>query len=249
MLLDYSSQKYKAVILDMDGVITETSHLHAMAWKQMFNEFLQKYAGATGQAFIPFEIETDYFTYVDGVPRLEAIRNFLNARKIAIQGNLLPASSEVISMETLSNRKNELFHEILSKEGLGLIEDTIEQAKLWKEAGLKLAVATSSRNASILLNRANISPLFDTKVDGIDIVEMRLSGKPAPDIFLKAAAQLGISPAEAVIIEDAQLGVEAGRAGGFGLVVGLATDTEKAATLVKHGADLAVLSLKELKLT
>lgn len=248
MLSDYSAKQFRAVILDMDGVITQTTHLHSSAWKQMFDEFLQHYAEHSHLDFEPFNVSTDYYLHVDGVPRMEAIRNFLNARGISLPETAPDGLPGQLSIQALGSRKNELFHQLLELQGLTVIEDTVAQIKYWKSAGLKLAVATSSRNGTTLLSKAGLLPLFDAKVDGVDVVEMHLKGKPAPDIFITAASQLGIAPAQAVVVEDAQLGVEAARAGNFGLVVGLDPDKTRTNALLAHGADIVVQSLKELKL-
>jgi trehalose 6-phosphate phosphatase len=240
-----SDRAFEAVILDMDGVITRTATLHARAWKQMFDEYLAGRGEREGQSYEPFDLAADYAEYVDGKPRYDGVRSFLLAREID-----LPAGSpdDPPSRETscgLGNRKNELFHQLVRKLGVEVYQDTLQQVEHWKQQGVKLAVISSSRNCPEILQAAGVLALFQAKVDGNDLERLGLKGKPAPDMFLHAASELGVQPRHTVVVEDAFSGVQAGRAGGFGLVVGV-TRNGNAEELKKHGADLVVDDLRKL---
>jgi trehalose 6-phosphate phosphatase len=249
MLHDYSDKAFKAVILDMDGVITHTASTHARAWKKMFDAFLQRHALATGQEFWPLVIEKDYINYIDGIPRIDGIKNFLKSRGIELPEGAPGDAPDVDSMLKLSNQKNRIFLDLIESEGFDVIHSSIEQIRNWKLEGVKLGVASSSKNAGTILKAANLLPLFDAKIDGTDAEELHLKGKPSPDIFLETAKLLGVQPAQAVLVEDALLGVQAGRAGSFGLVAGLDPDGKNTEALLNNGADIVLESLKELKLT
>lgn len=236
----------KAVILDMDGVVTQTAKLHARAWKQMFDEYLRRRAESGGESHESFDIEADYRTYVDGKPRYDGVRSFLQSRGIDLPegGKDDDAAAETIC--GLGNRKNRLFHELLQRDGVELYEDTREQIANWRRGGRKVAVISSSRNCEAVLKAAGILELFDVKVDGNDIDRLQLKGKPEPDMFLHAARQSGVEPAAALIAEDALAGVAAGKAGGFALVVGVDRNGG-ADRLSQAGADLVVSDLRELQ--
>lgn len=236
----------KAAILDMDGVITQTATVHARAWKTLFDEYLQKRESDTGELNEPFEMDRDYRTYVDGKTRYDGIEHFLLSRNIRIPlGNERDEPSEE-TICGLGNRKNEIFHELLKRDGVQVYEDTVEQIRQWKRDGIKLAVVSSSRNCEAVLRAAGLLDLFDAKVDGNDLARHGLKGKPAPDIFLHAAQLLGADPAEAIVVEDAIAGVQAGAAGGFGNVIGVARDRD-ATELQRSGADIVVHDLRELQ--
>jgi trehalose-phosphatase len=237
--------RYDAVILDMDGVITQTAVLHAQAWKRMFDAYLQSREDGDQRDFEPFDIETDYRAYVDGKPRYDGVRSFLQARGISLPEGDPDDPPERETISGLGNRKNEMFHELLDRQGVAVYQDAIEQIGNWKQRGLQVAVISSSRNATDMLRTAGVLDLFDAKVDGNDSGRLHLPGKPAPDIFLRAAQVLGVDPERAMVVEDAIAGVQAGRAGGFGCVVGVARsggDEE----LRQHGADIVVHDLLEL---
>jgi alpha,alpha-trehalase len=237
--------QYAAAILDMDGVITQTATLHAQAWKCTFDAFLQGREGVTGQDYEPFDSDTDYRAYVDGKPRYDGVRSFLQARGIDLPEGDPSDPPERETVCGIGNRKNEVFHDVLSQEGVAVYDDTIEQIHYWKQHGLKVAVISSSRNCTEILQTAGVLELFDTKVDGNDTEHLQLPGKPAPDIFLRAAEVLNVAPERAIVVEDAIAGVQAGRAGGFGLVVGVARGHE-GDDLLQHGADRVVHNLREL---
>lgn len=233
---------YKAVILDMDGVITQTARVHARAWKTVFDEFLEK---RQGKSYQPFDRDHDYRQYVDGKPRYDGVRSFLASRGIELPEGREDDKPDRETVCGLGNRKNELFQEVLQRDGVLAYEDAVEQIDKWKGAGLKVAVISSSRNCEEILKAANLLDVFDAKVDGKDSDRLGLKGKPEPDIFLHAAEQLGVDSWEAVVIEDAIAGVEAGRNGRFGLVVGVARDGE-GSDLQQAGADRIVRDLREL---
>lgn len=236
---------WKAVILDMDGVITKTANVHARAWKSLFDEFFQLRTSRQGESHEPFEIERDYRRYVDGKSRNDGVRSFLESRGIQLPEGDAAEEPNWKTICGLGNHKNKIFHEFLQQGGVEAYEDALEQLGAWKHAGLKLAVISSSRNCEAVLRAVHLLTVFDVKVDGNDVAELGLNGKPAPDIFLRAARQLGVEPDEAMVIEDAIAGVEAGRQGGFAMVVGVARDRE-ADAYWQAGADRVVHDLREL---
>lgn len=238
---------FDAIILDLDGVVTRTADVHAFAWQQMFDDYLKQRAETHGELFLAFNPKTDYRLYVDGRPRFDGVRFFLAARGID-----LPYGQETdpISRETicgLGNRKNEVFLELVDSRGVTVFEDAVERIREWRNAGLKTAIVTSSRNGTQILRKSGLEELFDVSVDGMLSSELKLPGKPAPDTFLEAARRLGVEPGRAVVVEDAISGVRAGVAGKFGLVVGVARDDGWAA-LAEAGADLVVSDLRSLRL-
>jgi alpha,alpha-trehalase len=239
---------YQAVILDLDGVITKTAHLHARSWQHMFNQYLEQHSTAGQKSPPPFDIDTDYRTYVDGKPRYDGVRSFLESRNIHLpQGEPDdPPDRETIC--GLGNRKNEIFLELLETEGVDVYEDTVEKIHQWRSQGLKTAVVSSSRNCKPILENAGLLDLFDAKVDGVDSAKLNLAGKPAPDIFLEAARELAVEPQQAVAIEDAISGVKAGRAGNFALVLGVDRQGNQRQDLLANGADRVVADLGNLDL-
>lgn len=236
-----NDNQYQAAILDLDGVITQTARQHARAWQQMFDRYLQQQR----KEHAPFDIDADYHKYVDGKPRYDGVRSFLESRGIELpQGSPDdPPGKETIC--GLGNRKNELFLDLVQKEGVETYADTVEQLHRWRERGIKTAVISSSRNCEAILESAGLRYLFDVKVDGVDSQRLNLNGKPAPDIFLQAARQLGVKPEQAIVIEDAISGVEAGKAGQFALVVGVVRNGG-GEVLREHGADVVVRDIREI---
>jgi alpha,alpha-trehalase len=242
-MLKEGNKKLKAVILDMDGVITQTAKLHAQAWKKMFDEFLDK---RNGPDFLPLDIMEDYKQYIDGISRFDGVRNFLKSRDISIpEGNPEDAPDEE-TVYGLGMRKNEIFLGLLETKGVEVYEDTLEAIKIWKNEGLKLAVISASRNCRHILKSAKILDLFDARVDGETLQEENLQGKPEPDIFLEAAQRLGVEADQCMVIEDAIPGVQAGKKGKFQVVVGVARNREEEA-LKKAGADIVVTNLKDIQ--
>ncbi len=234
-----------ACLFDLDGVLTRTATVHAAAWKQMFDGFLQEWSARTGEPFVPFDAGRDYDTYVDGRPRLEGTRAFLRSRGIDLpQGSPDDPPGE-LTVHGLSNRKNDLVLRLLREGGVEVYEGSVRYVQAVREAGLRTAVVSSSANTAEVLDAAGISHLFDARIDGVVAAERHLAGKPAPDTFLAGAAALGVGPESAAVFEDALAGVEAGRAGGFALVVGV-DRVGQAEELRRHGADTVVGDLSEL---
>ncbi len=237
--------EFDAVIFDLDGVVTRTASVHARAWKQVFDEFLRQRAERTGARFEPFEIEVDYPQHVDGKPRYDGVRDFLASRGIALPEGEPDDPPDEATVCGLGNRKNELYNELLESGGVEIFEDTVERIRHWRRLGFKTAIVSSSRNCAAVLRATGLADLFDVRVDGSVAARLGLEGKPAPDIFVKAAELLGVDPARAVVFEDAVSGVEAGRAGGFGWVVGVDRVGAKE-VLLRSGADTVVSDLREL---
>ena len=236
---------FDAVLFDLDGVLTTTRTLHAAAWKRTFDDFLANWDVRHGTANLPFDVRRDYATYVDGKPRQEGVRDFLRARGIELPEGGPDSAPEERSVWGVANRKQLLVDEELQRTGVEVFPGSVAWVRELRWAGLKTAVVSSSRNCAAVLEYAGITNLFDTRVDGDTALELGLAGKPAPDMFLEGARRLGVSPDRAVVVEDALAGVEAGRAGSFGLVIGVDRDGV-AAELAAHGADLVVADLGEL---
>jgi beta-phosphoglucomutase family hydrolase len=235
----------RACLFDLDGVLTQTAKVHAAAWKEMFDDFLRKRAARTGEAFVPFDPAEDYNRYVDGMPRYDGVRSFLASRGIDLpwgDPGDPPGKETIIG---LGNRKNELVLSLIRRGGVEPYPGSVRYVHAAREAGLRCAVVSASANCREVLEAAGIDDLFDLRVDGITIEREHLKGKPAPDTFLHAARALGVAPAQAAVFEDALAGVAAGRAGGFGFVVGV-DRVGQAKALREHGADVVVTDLAEL---
>ena len=235
----------RACQFDLDGVLTQTARVHAAAWKEMFDAFLRARAARTGEKFVPFDPVADYDTYVDGKPRYDGVRSFLASREIELpEGDPSdPPSAETVY--GLGNRKNELVLALLKRDGVKVYEGSVHYVRAVRDAGLHRAVVSASANCREVLQAAEIEDLFEVRIDGIVVEQRHLKGKPAPDTFLAAAEELGAKPAEAAVFEDALAGVEAGRAGRFGFVVGVDRTGQREA-LLQHGADIVVSELAEL---
>jgi beta-phosphoglucomutase family hydrolase len=230
-----------AVIFDLDGVITDTAEVHLQAWIRMFNGYLEQRAGGGDQE--PFT-KADYFDYVDGRPRYDGVRTFLQSRGIELpEGDPLD-SSDAETVCGLGNRKNDDFRGTLA-EGVDPYASSVTLIEDLHDAGVATALVSSSRNAGPVLEAAGLGHLFEVRVDGNDVIERGLPGKPDPDLFLDAAKQLGVEPGRAAIVEDAISGVQAGSAGNFALVIGV-DRTGQAAELLANGADVVVSDLGEL---
>ncbi|MBX0334984.1 beta-phosphoglucomutase family hydrolase [Pontibacter sp. HSC-14F20] len=227
----------KALIFDLDGVVTQTARVHAQAWKRMFDAYLQKRGEEEGKHYEPLDIETDYREYIDGIPRYDGVRNFLESRGITLPEGSPEDETGHETVSSLGNLKNMYFQELLKQEGVDVYDDTIGWLQREKQKGMRTAVISASKNCVDVLHAAGIEQLFEEHVDGLQSSELGLKGKPAPDIFLEAARRLGIVPAETAVFEDARKGVQAGKAGGFGLVVGI-DRTHDEAGLKASGADL-----------
>jgi beta-phosphoglucomutase family hydrolase len=248
-MVAFTRDEYDAVILDLDGVITQTAHVHARAWKQLFDEYLE-YRKAEGLAgFAPFRIDPDYTRHIDGKPRNDGVRDFLASRGIRLPEGSPSDPPGFDTVRALGNRKNVVFLKEIERGGVEVYGDTIEQIRLWRDGGMKTGVVSSSKNCEEILQATGLSNLFDVRVDGVLAEQMKLPGKPSPDTFLEAARRLGVDPARAVVIEDAYAGVQAGRRGRFGTVVGVARQESNVLPLHEAGADVVVHTLAELPTT
>jgi beta-phosphoglucomutase family hydrolase len=237
--------RYDAVLFDLDGVITDTASLHAACWKRTFDEYLRKRAARSGGEFRPFDIAGDYRLHVDGKPRPDGVRDFLGSRGIRLPEGTPDDPPEAETVGGLGNRKNALVSAAIEDTGVEPYEGSVRLLHQLRRGGFKVAVVTSSRNCDAVLRAAGLEALFDVRVDGNALQAQRLSGKPAPDMFLAAARLLGVDPARAVVVEDALSGVRAGSSGRFGLVIGVARKGD-AEELRHHGAHVVVHDLAEL---
>jgi beta-phosphoglucomutase family hydrolase len=238
---------FKGVIFDLDGVITGTAKIHSLAWEAMFNSFLKNYAEINNEPYVPFDPAHDYLKYVDGKPRMEGVKSFLASRDIELPYGELDDIPEQETVCGLGNRKNSLFTEILIKEGPEVFQSSVEFIKALKARNIRIGIASSSRNCKLILQLSNLEDLFETRVDGEVSIEMKLKGKPNPDIFITAASNLGLEPHDCVVVEDAISGVQAGARGNFGLVLGIAREIE-GIKLKEQGADIVVRDLAEITL-
>ena len=234
-----------ACLFDLDGVLTQTAKVHARAWKEMFDGFLRQWAERTGEPFHPFDRPTDYDEYVDGKPRLDGVRSFLESRGIDLPMGSPADPPEAETVHALGTRKNELVLRLIAEQGVEPYEGSVRFVEAAREAGFRRAVVSASTNCRDVLVAAGIEHLFEVRIDGVVAEREGLAGKPAPDTFLAAAREFGVEPAQAAVFEDAQAGVEAGRAGGFGWVVGV-DRTGQAEALRRRGADVVVQDLAEL---
>ena len=241
--VNIESGSFDAILFDLDGVVTRTAKVHAESWKHLFDEYLQQ--RSKGSDWEPFVIERDYRRYVDGKPRYEGVRSFLESRGIELPYGTPEDSPGEETVCGLGNRKNLYFNEQLKNEGVSVYDSSIALIELLREKGFKTAVVTSSKNCVSVLKAANIENLFDVRVDGTHIQNEGLKGKPEPDIFLKAAKELGVEPERAVVFEDAESGVAAGKKGGFGLVIGV-DRTGNSDRLLEQGAHRVVTDLSQV---
>ena len=238
----------RCCLFDLDGVLTQTARLHAAAWKQMFDGYLQERADSTGEPFEPFDEREDYRRYVDGKPRYDGVASFLAARGIDLPFGRPDDAATADTVSGLGNRKNDLVLALIAQVGVDVYEGSIRYVHAARAAGLRCGVVSSSANCREVLAAAKIDDLFDTVVDGLVVARDGLKGKPAPDTFLTGAEALGIRPEEAAVFEDALAGVAAGRAGGFGYVVGV-DRLGRPDALRAEGADIVVSDLAELLAT
>lgn len=233
------SYSFKTVIFDLDGVVTKTAVVHAASWKAMFDEYLKQREERDGEPFKEFTYENDYLTYVDGKPRYKGVQSFLESRNIHLDmgdPNDPPESETVCG---LGNRKNIKFTQVLKDQGVEVYQSTVDLINQLKENGIRIGVASSSKNCQYILQACNLEHLFETRVDGVVSAELGLKGKPEGDIFVRAAENIDSVPSESIVVEDAVSGVQAGRNGGFGLVIGLARENNED-DLKNNGADVVI---------
>ncbi len=234
-----------ALLFDLDGVLTNTAAVHDKAWTETFDAFLHQRADAGGEAFRPFDPVADYGTYVDGKPRADGVRDFLASRGITLPAGDDDDPPDAATVHGLGNRKNELLLARIASDGVEVFEGSRRYLEAARDAGLARFVVSSSANTAQVLEVTGLAPLVQGRVDGVTAREQRLAGKPAPDTFLAGARLAGVAPAQAAVFEDALAGVAAGRAGHFGLVVGV-DRVGHADGLRAHGADVVVADLAEL---
>ncbi|RSS96337.1 beta-phosphoglucomutase family hydrolase [Streptomyces sp. WAC05292] len=235
----------RTCLFDLDGVLTRTAKVHAAAWKQMFDDYLRRRAGHAGSSFVAFDAVRDYDEYVDGRPREDGVRTFLASRGVTLPEGAADDGPDRETVHGLGTRKNELVLRMIREQGVEAYEGSVAYVRAAKDAGLHRAVVSSSANCRDVLAAAGIADLFEERVDGLTIAEQHLRGKPAADSYLAAARLFGVAPEEAAVFEDALAGVAAGRAGGFGFVVGV-DRAGQAGALRDHGADVVVGDLSEL---
>ncbi len=235
----------RACLFDLDGVLTDTAKIHAAAWKEMFDEYLQERSRRRGEPFVPFDAVDDYDRYVDGKPRADGTRAFFQSRHIALPEGTPDDPPGAETIQGLGKRKNEIVLRMIRERGVQPYEGSVRYVRAVRDAGLSRAVVSSSTNCHDVLVAAGIEDLFDARIDGVVAEREHLRGKPAPDTFLAGARALGVAPGQAAVFEDALAGVAAGRAGAFGFVVGV-DRVGQADALRAHGADIVVTDLAEL---
>ena len=238
----FKTQAMEAVILDMDGVITQTAMVHREAWKEMFHRYFADSQSKQHEMSVE-----DYILYIDGKPRYEGVRSFLKSREINLPYGKTDDSDSEKTICGLGNLKNKLFLDLLDREGVKTYDNAISQIKYWRSRGLKCAVVSSSKNCLKVIEAAGITELFESRIDGVTLYERGLNGKPAPDMFLEAAKELGTKPENCVIFEDAISGVQAGSRGNFALVVGV-NRTGNKKILHENGADIVIDDMKQIDL-
>jgi len=237
--------RIEACLFDLDGVLTQTAKVHAAAWKRMFDAYLEERAARTGEPFVPLQLPGEYLAHIDGKLRSDGVRGFLASRGITLTEGAADDPPAADTVNGLGNRKNELVLELIHTQGVEVYETSVRFLSAVRDAGLRRAVVSASKNCRDVLRVAGIEDLFEVRVDGVVAEERGLRGKPAPDTFLAAAEALGVEPDRAAVFEDAVSGAAAGRAGGFGWVVGIDRGGN-AAGLAGAGADIVVSDLCEL---
>ena len=234
-----------ACLFDLDGVLTKTAQVHAVAWQEMFDAYLRERAEKQGEPFVPFDRASDYAQYVDGKPRYEGVQSFLGSRGIELPRGAPSDPPDAETVDGLGNRKNEIVLRLIHEQGVEAYEGSVRYVRAVAAAGLPRAVVSSSTNCRDVLAAAGIEDLFDARIDGVVAEREHLRGKPAPDTFLAGARALGVPASHGAVFEDALAGVAAGRAGRFGFVVGV-DRAGQADALREHGADVVVSDLSEL---
>lgn len=236
---------FKAVIFDLDGVITQTARVHSLAWKKMFDGYLKLRQNKYGEQFKEFTHERDYLPFVDGKPRYQGVESFLISRGINLEFGDPSDSPDAETICGLGNKKDSTFNAILASEGVSVYDSTVNMIKKLKSCGIKLGVASSSKNCKAVLKAAGLLELFDTRVDGVVSIKLKLKGKPEPDIFTTACDNLRVGYKKAIIVEDAVSGVQAGSKGNFGLVLGIARENNKHELKI-NGADKVINDFSEI---
>ncbi|OBJ82714.1 beta-phosphoglucomutase family hydrolase [Mycobacterium asiaticum] len=238
-------EEVRACLFDLDGVLTDTASVHTKAWKEMFDSFLSQRAESTGEEFVPFDPASDYRQYVDGKKREDGVRSFLQSRDIELPDGSPDDSAEAETIHGLGNRKNDMFQKVLHDDGVKVFEGSRRYLEAVAEAGLAIAVVSSSANTRDVLEITGLDQFVQKRVDGVTLREENIAGKPAPDSYLRGAELLDVEPKAAVVFEDAISGVQAGRDGNFGFVVGV-DRVGQAEELRENGADVVVTDLAEL---
>lgn len=236
---------FHAAIFDLDGVITKTALVHSSAWEEMFNDYLLYREQHYTESFREFTHADDYLPYVDGLPRYKGVAAFLRSRGINIPYGDPSDAPDKETVCGLGNKKNIYFNRILERDGVDVYSSTVDLIMQMKAAGIRTGVASSSKNCEAVLDAAGLADLFETRVDGVVSAALGLKGKPEPDIFTTACANLGANPENSIVFEDAVSGVQAGKNGNFGLVIGIAREGNRH-DLLNNGADLVVEDVEEL---
>ena len=237
--------RVRACLFDLDGVLTDTARIHAAAWKEMFDGYLGERARRLGEPFVPFDALVDYDRYVDGKPRADGTRAFLESRHIELPDGTTDDRPDAETVQGLGKRKNDIVLRMIRDDGVEAYEGSMRYVHAVRDAGLRCAVVSSSTNCHDVLIAAGIDDLFDARIDGLVAEREHLEGKPAPDTFLAGAKALMVAPDEAAVFEDALAGVAAGRAGHFAFVIGV-DRVGQAGALRANGADVVVTDLAEL---
>ena len=235
----------RGCLFDLDGVLTKTAQVHDAAWQEMFDGYLRERSRSAGEPFVPFDRVADYENFVDGKPRADGTRSFLRSRGIELPEGTPDDPPDAETVGGLSNRKNEILLRRIREDGVEAYPGSVRYVRAVRDAGLRRAVVTSSANCADVLAAAGLADLFETHIDGLTVEREHLRGKPSPDSYLAGARALGLEPRTAAVFEDALAGVAAGRAGRFGLVVGV-DRLGQADALAEHGADVVVADLAEL---
>jgi beta-phosphoglucomutase family hydrolase len=234
-------------LFDLDGVLTDTASVHNKAWKQMFDAFLRERANSTGEPFVAFDSDSDYSRYVDGRPRADGVRTFLRSRNIELPEGSPDDPPDAQTVYGLGNRKNAALQQTIEHDGVTVYDGSREYLKAAAAAGLRRVVVSSSANTEQVLRVTGLLELVEGRIDGVTITDQNLRGKPAPDTFVEGARCVGATSEQSAVFEDALAGVEAGKAGGFGYVVGVnRLNDAHGRQLRDHGADVVVTDLSEL---
>jgi beta-phosphoglucomutase family hydrolase len=241
----FTRARFDGVLFDLDGVVTKTARIHACAWQTIFDRFLHEWTSRTGRQQAPFDPVADYARYVDGLPRPEGVARFLASRGIDLPPGDDTDPPDAQTLHGLGNQKNALLLDLLHRQGAEVFPTTVSLIRVLRAHGYRIAIVSSSTNCREILASAGLLELFDARVDGIDLAQHELRGKPAPDTFLEAARRLGVSPSRSAVVEDAVAGVEAGHAGGFQAVIGVDRLAQREA-LARAGASVVVEDLSEV---